>query len=128
MDSPDIKGTCVLQPLLEVAKAKTQSWVEIVYPTLEEPNIDLDYVIKMDRTYIYWCPMAPTTISCQGPCTVCIHYLCGRSKRATGFFAVTASVVKLVLFIIFQGKPGSTIAKQFDSVIAGAEYAVQEKA
>jgi hypothetical protein len=44
------RGTRVAQRLPEAAEAEARGWVEMVCPTLEGSDVDLDYVINMDRT------------------------------------------------------------------------------
>jgi hypothetical protein len=48
------QGTCVAQRLPEAAEAKGRGWVKMVCPTLKASNVDLDYVINMDQTSVYW--------------------------------------------------------------------------
>ena len=95
---------------------------------MSDATSNQDYILNMDQTPVFFSMAPNTTLNVRGAQTVNVRSLSSLTIRCTVAVTVTASGKMLPPMIIFKGKPGGRIEREFDSYPTGAVYMVQERA
>ena len=97
--------------------------------SIKEGCLHPDNVVNMDKTNFYFDSPSPHTIAKKGAKTVSLKKN-RTSGRCTVLLAVTLSGIKLPDFVIFKGKPGTIVEKEFEKLDCPKDtfFTVQDKA
>lgn len=114
------------QRSMEEVREEAKDWMEQARLRLFGRN--LDYVLNMDQTPIFFSCVPRTTLETAGSRTVNIRTSTTSTMRVTVAVTVTASGKMLPSMFVFKGKKGGRIAREFATFPACAKYTVQDRA
>ena len=109
-------------------RGEAQDWMQTIRPMLFGNHRNQDYIINMDQTPIFFSMVPRTTLNTTGARTVNVRTSTGSTMRVTATVTLTAGGDMLPPLLVFKGKPGGRIEREFSSYHAGGFYCVQEKA
>ena len=107
-------------------------WLTRIRPQLIGNNRDQRFIINMDQTPIFFTMVPRTTLNVSGAKTINLRTSTSSSMRVTAAITVTASGHQLPEFMVYKGKPGGRIEREFGSYAENHQaygvYSVQERA
>ena len=113
-------------------EGEAMDWLIRIRPLLIGDNRDQRFIINMDQTPIFFTMVPRTTLNVSGARTVNLRTSTSSSMRVTAAITVTASGHQLPEFMVFKGKPGGRIEREFGSYAENHQaygvYSVQERA
>ncbi len=122
------KGTHESQKTLTETKNQSLDFINIIRPIVNQSNRLPRYIYNCDQSGIFFNPNINRTLEKQGSKTVFIRLSNNDTKRATLTVTICGDGHKLKPFLVFKGKPGGRIERDFTSFRADCHYGVQEKA
>ena len=111
----------------EVA-VEAQDWMNMIRPMLIGLHRSEAFMFNMDQTPIFFSMVPRTTLHSVGACTVNVRTSTSSTMRVTVAVTITASGTVLPPMLIFKGKRGGRIVREFSQYAVGGLYEVQEKA
>ena len=103
-------------------------FIRVVRPMLVQPTRLQDYILNMDQTPVFFTMVPRTTLNCVGEQSLHVRSLTNSTMQVTVAVTVTASGKMLPSKLVFKGKPGGRIQREFNSFPNGGTYACQERA
>ena len=103
-------------------------FISMMQPIVSGLNRSEDYIINMDQTPIFFSMVPRTTLQSRGSRTVNVRTSTSSTMRVTAAVTITASGKKLCPMLVFKGKPGGRIEREFSGYPDGGKYTVQERA
>lgn len=86
------------------------------------------FILNMDQTPVFFSMLPRTTLNESGARTVNVRTSTNSTMRVTVAVCVTASGEMLKPLLVFKGKPGGRIEREFNQYNKDGLYTVQEKA
>ena len=112
----------------EEVKGEALDFISIMRPLVAAPNRHQDFVINMDQTPIFFTMTPSTTLEPVGGRSVHVRSSTSSTMRVTAAVTVTASGKILPTMLVFKGKPGGRIEKEFSTYPEGDHYSCQDRA
>jgi DDE superfamily endonuclease len=103
-------------------------FVKSMYPRMTMSCHDLDWIINMDQTTIYFAMHKDKLILHHGEKMVLFKIACNASMRVTITLSVTASGKQLEPYFVFKGQPGGTVESEVSHFPIDGKYAMQQNA
>ena len=116
------------QRSMNEVRAEAQDWIQQIRARLAGDHRDHRFIINMDQTPIFFSMLPRTTLNASGARTVNVRTSTSSTMRVTAAVTVTADGGLLPSMLIFKGKKGGRIQREFAQYNQGGIYDVQEKA
>jgi hypothetical protein len=84
--------------------AEALAYLDMIRPRLLEPNVDLDYVMNMDQTPVFYAMNDKYTIHRKNEKTINLRTSAADTKRVTVAVTITASGKRLRSMVVFKGQ------------------------